>query len=132
MVAIVRRRPPLSFGLPVIVQTRIVEMWVHHEDLRRPLLPEPRPQDDRTRAQLWAAVRLLARRVSAPAGVGLNLDAGDGHRVTVDGHRSASASVCGDPGELLLYLLGRQAWARVELAGDPEALAPLEGGWRLL
>jgi len=132
MVDLLRRRSPSLFELPVIVHTRIVEMWVHHEDLRRQGSREPRPHDDRTRSQLWAAVRLLARRVSPPPDVGLTLDAGDGRRVRAGRRRSRPVSVSGEPGELLLYLLGRRAWAQVDVSGDPIAVAFLDNGWRLL
>ena len=68
--------------------------------------------------------RFLTRRVR---GVGLDLErAGTGERVSV---RSGEprARLSGPPGELLLYVFGRQDVAEVEVSGPQEAVAALRG-----
>ena len=101
------------------------EFFVHHEDVRRANGSGPR--DDLApdlQAALWRNVqrgsRFLGRRVR---GAGLDVVwAGTGHRKAVrDG--DARVALRGAPRELLLYLLGRQAVAQVDLVGPPEAVA---------
>lgn len=132
MIDSLRRPPPPVFKLPGLVLMRIVEMWVHHEDLRRPTTATPRSQDDLTRTQLWSAVRLLCRRVSLPPNLCLTLAAGYDHELKIRSGRPGLASIHGEPGELLLYLTGRRVQAHAEVSGDPGAVALLNEGWRLL
>jgi hypothetical protein len=75
---------------------------------------------------LWKAVRLTARMglrklhvavtVRAP-GIG-TLQVGDG---------VPQATLVGEPGELALFLSGRQRVARVQIEGDPDLVAKLKG-----
>jgi len=75
-------------------------------------------------AALWRNVRLGSRYLSRRLhGCGLEMElAGTGERMTVR-PGPATARLSGLPGELLLYLFGRQAAAQVELSGPPEAVA---------
>jgi uncharacterized protein (TIGR03085 family) len=100
------------------------EFFVHHEDVRRANDREPRANAAALDAALWRNVVLarwfLARRLR---GVGLELEwAGTNERVR-SRRGEPTARIVGPPGEILLYLFGRQAVARVEVAGVPAAVA---------
>lgn len=95
-----------------------VEFFIHHEDVRRARPDwEPRVLDRGEQAAIWKALKVTARlalrrlgrpiRVEAP-GFGV-FQAGDGEPATV---------LTGEPGELTLFLSGRQRVARVDLTGD--------------
>jgi len=101
------------------------EFFVHHEDLRRANGMGPR--EDLTpamEAALWRNVRQGSRHLSRRLrGVGLEIGwAGTDERMTVR-EGALTARLIGQPGELLLYLFGRQAAACVEVTGPAEALA---------
>ena len=100
------------------------EFFVHHEDVRRANGRGVRDLTPAMDAALWRNVRrggrFLSRRLR---GVGLEVEwAGTAEQATV--RRGASAArLSGLPGELLLYLFGRQAAAQVEVSGPAEAVA---------
>src|SRR5262249_51039015 len=99
------------------------EFFVHHEDVRRANGRGPRANDPAMDEALWRNVRrgrwFLARRLR---GAGLELQwAGTGK--TVRARRGEPAArIAGAPGELLLYLFGRQQAAQVEVSGPAEAV----------
>jgi uncharacterized protein (TIGR03085 family) len=100
------------------------EFFVHHEDVRRANGGGLRSNEPGLDAALWSnaarAAWLLARRLP---GVGLELEwAGTRERVRAR-RGEPRARLVGRPGELLLYLFGRQAVAEVEVAGEPAAIA---------
>jgi len=105
------------------------EFFVHHEDLRRANGLGPREcLTPAMQAALWRNVRqgsrYLSRRLRQ---VGLEIGwAGTDERMTVR-EAAVTARLSGPPGELLLYLFGRQAAAQVEVTGPAEALATLRG-----
>ena len=75
-------------------------------------------------AALWRNVRraghYLSRRLHA---CGLEIEwAGTDERVTVR-QGEPTARLSGPPGELLLYVFGRQDAAQVEVSGPPKAVA---------
>ena len=110
------RWSPFAFG-PVDRAANTVEYFVHHEDVRRGLPDwQPRTLDPDLDRVLWATAsrmgRLLVRR--APCGVVLRTESSDA--VTVR-RGSPTVEVIGAPGELVLFVYGRQAHARVELIG---------------
>lgn len=100
------------------------EFFIHHEDVRRANSLDPRILTPALEAALWRNVRRGSRYLSRRLrGVGLQIRwAGTDEQITV---RRAEQTVrlSGLPGELLLYLFGRQAAARVEVAGPAEAVA---------
>lgn len=101
------------------------EFFVHHEDLRRANGLGPR--DDlppELQAALWRNAcrsgRYLSRRLPD---CGLQLAwPGPDYRLAVR-TGDLTARLSGPPGELLLYLFGRQGAAKVEVTGPLEAVA---------
>jgi uncharacterized protein (TIGR03085 family) len=126
LVARIRSGPPI--GLFRIGWVRALanlnEFFVHHEDVRRANGHGPRRLTPTMDAALWRNVRrgshYLSRRLSA---CGLAIAwAGTNERVTVH-PGEPTARLSGPPGEVLLYVFGRQAVAQVEVSGPPEAVA---------
>ena len=127
LVARIRSGPPP--GLFRIGWVRSVpnlnEFFVHHEDVRRANGLGPRDTlTPALEAALWRNVRqgsrYLSRRLRE---VGLEIGwAGTDERMTVR-RAKPTARLSGAPGELLLYIFGRQAAARVEVIGPAEAVA---------
>jgi uncharacterized protein (TIGR03085 family) len=127
LVARIRSGPPPGFFRIGWVRSfpNLNEFFVHHEDVRRANGLGPR--DSLTPAMevaLWRNVRrgsrYLSRRLRE---VGLEIIwAGTDERMTVR-DAEPTARLSGPPGELLLYIFGRQAAARVEVTGPANAVA---------
>jgi uncharacterized protein (TIGR03085 family) len=125
LVAAIRSGPPPGFFRLGWVRRvpNLNEFFVHHEDVRRANDRSPRTNSPAMNAALWHNVGrapwLLARRVHR---AGLEL-AWAGTTETIRARRGQpTARVTGLPGELLLYLFGRQSAADVEISGPPEAV----------
>jgi uncharacterized protein (TIGR03085 family) len=128
LVAQIRSGPPFGFFRIGWVRgmANLNEFFVHHEDVRRANGRGPRYLTPIMDNALWRNVRrggrYLSRRVRD---YGLELEwAGTDERVTVR-PGSPAARLSGLPGELLLYVFGRQGAAQVEVSGPPDALAAL-------
>jgi uncharacterized protein (TIGR03085 family) len=127
LVARIRSGPPPGFFRISWVRSfpNLNEFFVHHEDLRRANGLGPRDSlTPAMEAALWRNVRrgcrYLSRRLCE---VGLEVRwAGTGERVVVR-EAAPTAQLSGSPGELLLFLFGRQAAAWVEVTGPEEAVA---------
>jgi len=126
LVTRIRSGPPVGFFRIGWVRAlaNLNEFFVHHEDVRRANHLGPRALSAEMDAGLWRNVRrggrYLSRRLDT---CGLEVEwAGTGERVMVRAG-SPTAVLSGSPGELLVYLFGRQAAARVEVSGSPEAVA---------
>jgi len=127
LVARIRSGPPPGFFRIGWVRSfpNLNEFFVHHEDVRRANGLGPRNTlTPALEAALWRNVRrgsrFLSRRLRE---VGLEIRwAGTDEWVMV---RQAEPIVrlSGSPGELLLYVFGREAAARVEVTGPAEAVA---------
>ena len=125
LVARLRSGPPPGFFRVGWVRrlASLNEFFVHHEDVRRANGRGPRTNSPAMDAGLWRNVSsgrwLLARRLR---GAGLELQwAGTGK--TVRARRGElTAHIAGPPGELLLYLFGRQGAAQLELSGPAAAV----------
>jgi uncharacterized protein (TIGR03085 family) len=127
LVARIRAGPPPGFFRIGWVRSvpNLNEFFVHHEDLRRANGLGPR--DSLTPAlekAVWRNVRqgsrYLSRRLRE---VGLEIRwSGTDERMTVR-DAEPQARLSGPPGELLLYVFGRQAAARVEVTGPAQAVA---------
>jgi uncharacterized protein (TIGR03085 family) len=128
LVAQTRSGPPVGFFRLGWVRTlaNLNEFFVHQEDVRRANGREPRSLPPDMDAALWRNVRrggrFLSRRLR---GCGLEIErAGTGERVAVRAGEPV-VRLIGPPGELLLYIFGRQSAAQVEVSGAPELTAAL-------
>jgi uncharacterized protein (TIGR03085 family) len=129
LIARVRSGPPV--GLFRIGWVRVLanlnEFFVHHEDVRRANGLGPRSLAPAMDDALWRNVRrggrFLSRRLR---GCGLEIDwAGTDQRVIAQ-TGEPRARLSGAPGELLLYLFGRQSAAHVQVSGSPAAVAAMQ------
>jgi uncharacterized protein (TIGR03085 family) len=102
-----------------------VEFYVHAEDVRRAQPDwQPRELDPVFTDALWSRIERIAKAIGRKSPVGLVLRRPDGR--TVVAHRGTPVvTATADPGELAVFLFGRQDAARVELEGDKEAVAKL-------
>jgi uncharacterized protein (TIGR03085 family) len=126
LVARIRSGPPIGFFRIGWVRSlaNLNEFFVHHEDVRRANGLGPRSLTPAMDAGLWRNVcrgsHYLSRRLHAS---GLDIEwAGTDQRVTVRAGEP-TARLSGAPGELLLYVFGRQDAAQVEVSGPPETVA---------
>ncbi len=125
----VRSGPPPGFFRIGWVRSHpnLNEFFVHHEDVRRANGLASRTLSHELESGLWKNVRrgsrYLSRRLS---GAGLEIEwEGTGRLVTV---RSEEPTVRlkGTPGELLLFVFGRQVVAHVEVSGRAEAVLAVQ------
>jgi uncharacterized protein (TIGR03085 family) len=129
LVARIRSGPPAGFFRLGWVRSlaNLNEFFVHHEDVRRANRRGPRNLAPAMDAALWHNVRrgshFLSRRLH---GCGLEVVwAGTNERVMARAGEP-TARLSGPPGELLLYIFGRQAAARVQVSGPSDALAAVQ------
>ncbi|NUS87756.1 MAG: TIGR03085 family protein [Streptomyces sp.] len=103
-----------------------VEFYVHAEDVRRAKPDwQPREIDPVFADALWSRIERIAKTVGRKSPVGLVLRRPDGR--TAVAHRGTPVvTVTAEPGELAMFLFGRQDAARVELEGGKEAVAKLQ------
>jgi uncharacterized protein (TIGR03085 family) len=127
IVARARRPPAWSLaGVPVIDRlTNTGEFFIHHEDVRRGTgEAEPRPLDPELGAMLFgqikATIGLRLRRFPAQ----ITVEA-PGFGTAAGGAGGPAVTLTGDPGELTLFLSGRQEAARVSVDGPPELVSRL-------
>ncbi|MEV5891063.1 TIGR03085 family metal-binding protein [Nonomuraea fuscirosea] len=122
------REPGGVYGLLPALDEAVntLELFVHHEDVRRAQPDwEPRALPDDLERLIWKRVssgaRLTLRR--SPVGVVLHRLGGG---VALGGPKGGSrVEVTGRAGELLMFCFGRQAHAKVELTGEPDAVSAL-------
>lgn len=118
--------PPRSFWHGSLADLRLVEEWIHHEDIRRPNGFGPRSGSDALDGALWNAGLTITRFPEfLPGREGLAISTPDGRHHELSGNRSVHVN--GRPGELLLYLAGRGGAAEVTVGGDEEAIRALQG-----
>ncbi|MFK4147547.1 TIGR03085 family metal-binding protein [Streptomyces sp. NPDC004065] len=128
LIQLIRTGPPRfsPFQLKQIDEVaNTVEFYVHTEDVRR-AQPDwtPRELDPVFQDTLWSRLERMARLLGRGVPTGLVLRRLDGQ--TVVAHRGAPVvTATGDPSELLLFAFGRQSAARVDLAGEKDAIAKL-------
>ena len=118
LLAAVRRRPWWAALADEAVNRN--EYFIHHEDIRRAQPRwQPRELAPDFAAALWAGLRTPARLAlrRTPAQVTITAP---GHGSVVAGRGGPVVDLVGPPGEILLFVTGRQAHARVELAGPQE------------
>ena len=129
LLELIRTGPPkLSlFAIPgADAASNVVEYFVHGEDVRR-AQPDlaPRVLDAEFADELWSRLGRMAWLSGRRSPTGLVLRRPDGQTV-VARKGSPVVTVTGEPGELLLFVTGRQAKADVELAGDKEAITKVQ------
>ena len=126
LVTRIRSGPPIGFFRSGWVRSlaNLNEFFVHHEDLRRANGLGSRTLAPALDAALWRNVRRSSRYLTRRLrDAGLDMEwPGTGEQMSV---RSGEprARLSGPPGELLLYIFGRQTVAQVEVNGSPEAVA---------
>jgi uncharacterized protein (TIGR03085 family) len=120
LVAELRSGPPVLLRL-VDEPVNLVEMFIHHEDVRR---AQPhwdvRPIDPDEERALWKRLSVMARVSRWRLPVGVTLEAPGFGRVAAR-PGAPHVDLVGPPGELLLFMFGRQDVARVEITGPPDA-----------
>jgi uncharacterized protein (TIGR03085 family) len=108
-----------------------VEFFVHHEDLRRAQPGwEPRELTRHDHDVLWRATRLLGRGLVASAGVPVRIERTDTHETATLRRGDDPVTVHGLPGELALFLHGRDQTRGVDLTGPLDRVARLRGADR--
>ncbi len=129
LIASIRSGPPAGFFRLRWVRRfpSLNELFVHQEDLRRANGRAPRTNAAAMDEALWGNVNLapwfLTRRLR---GAGLELQWA-GTAKTVRARRGEpTARISGPPGELLLYIFGRQRAAHVQLHGPAAAVAAVQ------
>jgi len=126
LVTRIRSGPPIGFFRIGWVRSlpNLNEFFVHHEDVRRANGLGPRTLEPALDTALWRNVRRSSRYLTRRLGdAGLEMEwQGTGEQMCV---RSGEprARLSGPPGELLLYVFGRQSVAQVEVSGSPETVA---------
>ncbi len=126
LVTRIRSGPPPGFFRIGWVRSfpNLNEFFVHHEDVRRANGMAPRTLTPELEAALWRNVRrggrYLGRRLRD---AGLEIEwAGTNERLKARAGEP-TARLSGLPGELLLYIFGRQSVAQVEVTGPADAVA---------
>ncbi|MFF9197893.1 TIGR03085 family metal-binding protein [Streptomyces sp. NPDC014779] len=128
LIGLIRTGPPRMspFTIKQVDEgANVVEFYVHAEDVRR-AQPDwsPRELDPVFADALWSRLEKSARLLGRKVPVGLVLRRPNGQ--TVVAHRGTPVvTVSGEPGELTMYLFGRQGAAKVALEGDPAAVERL-------
>jgi uncharacterized protein (TIGR03085 family) len=120
-------------GPPIWSPTRIgaidkaantIEFFVHLEDVRRAGDDwEPRELDDDLTEMLYSMLSKMAKRLVKSSPVGIVLAPDDGRATIVAKQAEPSVTVSGSVGELVLFVYGRQAHSRVDIAGDDASVA---------
>ena len=115
--------PPRLFRVGPMASVNVVENWIHHEDVRRANGQGPRPADPELDEHLWNSLKtsaFIARRKLKGAGLVLRTPDGRERDVKVLDPRVV---ITGAPGELVLFMSGRQEAADVAYDGTNEAIA---------
>ena len=98
-----------------------LEFFIHHEDVRRGRPGwESRELDPGQQAALWRGVGFTARLGLRRLHIPVLVRAPGFGEVTIGGD-TPRATLTGDPGELALFVSGRQRAARVQVDGPPDA-----------
>ena len=97
-----------------------VEFFIHHEDVRRAVPGwTPRALDEGHRRSIWTAVKFTARLGLRKLHVPLLIRVPGLGEVTI-GDGEPQTTLSGEPGELALFVSGRQPAANVDIEGSPE------------
>ena len=118
------RHPPLwSLAGPGPVD-RLVntqEYFIHHEDVRRAQPDwQPRELPREQAAGLWLPIRLGGKLALRRLHASIRVVAPGFGEITVGAASTSPVTLSGTPGELTLFISGRQAHAQVTLTGPEE------------
>lgn len=134
LVDLVRQGPPVYSPTRIPVLDRLVnsvELFVHHEDVRRAQPGwKPRDPDPERDAVTWAGVSRAGRMTLRRSPVGLVLRRPDGTETVVK-RGPNTVLLTGEPGELLLFAFGRDE-VRIDFEGEQSAVARVKGLTRSL
>jgi len=134
LVDLVRGGPPALWPTRIPALDRLVnsvEMFVHHEDVRRAQPGwRPRDPDPERDAVTWAGVSRAGKMTLRRSPVGIVLRRPDG-KETVVRRGPNTVILSGEPGDLLLFAFGRDA-VHVEFEGEQTAIARVQGLTRSL
>jgi uncharacterized protein (TIGR03085 family) len=129
LVDLVRGGPPAWWPTRIPAVDNLVnsiELFVHHEDVRRGQEGwTPREPDAQRDAALWAGLKRAGKMTLRRTPVGLVLARPDSESIVVK-RGPNTVTVTGEPGELLLFAFGRDA-ARVEFDGEQSAIGAVQG-----
>jgi uncharacterized protein (TIGR03085 family) len=129
LVDLVRGGPPAWWPTRIPAVDKLVntvELFVHHEDVRRGQEGwTPREPDARRDAAVWDGLKRAGKLTLRRTPVGLVLSRPDGESVVVK-RGPNTVTVTGEPGELLLFAFGRDA-VRVGFDGEQSAIAAVRG-----
>jgi uncharacterized protein (TIGR03085 family) len=130
LVDLVRGGPPVWWPTRVPAVDKLVnsiELFIHHEDVRRGQEGwAPREPDAVRDAALWAGLKRAGKMTLRRTPVGLVLARPGGNEPIVVKRGPNTVTVTGEPGELLLFAFGRDA-ARVEFDGEQSAIGVVQG-----
>jgi uncharacterized protein (TIGR03085 family) len=123
----VRTGPPLPLRFePIRYRMNLIEMTVHHEDVRRANDRPPRADrpdlDDAVWEMLGGTLKLLALR-GRIRGLRVELHRPDGALHASGPEDGPKVVLTGPPVELLLHLQGREAASQATVSGDEAAVA---------
>lgn len=116
----VRTGPPFYLR-PLDSLMNLIEMFVHHEDVRRGAPGwEPRELPSADEDRLWKGLKgLAARKAYRSSPVTVVLATPDGRRLVAHQAGARTVVLTGLPSELLLHAFGRNE-VRLEASGAPE------------
>ena len=107
----------------------VAEMFIHHEDVRRAVTGwEPRQLDAATTSSLARQVSLMSRMTMSKTPARVTLKTPDGTTLTTVG-KGPAVTVTGEPGELLMFISGRDQ-AKLTFNGDDAAVSAVRDGER--
>ena len=116
--------PPALYRFGSVAPIRLIEEWIHHEDVRRANGMGTRAASSAINEAQWQAGLLLTRLPELlPGREGLQVCLPDGRS-----HRIGDATrvrIEGEAGELLLFLAGRTKNAQVDVFGEDDAVRQL-------
>jgi uncharacterized protein (TIGR03085 family) len=120
-----------AWSIPVVrEQANLLEYVVHHEDVRRAQPQwQPRALSDELQTAVWKRLPGLTRLTmrAAPVGMALRSPAHGLVRTPRGRRHGIAVTVTGTPVELALFAFGRQAVARIDYEGEPDAVAAARG-----
>lgn len=117
------RRHPMRLAGDTV---NLLELFVHTEDVRRGALGAATPPRDRSAEHagaLWHQLRRMARLAHRRSPVGVVLAVPQGEVRAAPARDRGDVVVRGSLDDVVLHTFGRRGAARVEVEGDPAAVA---------